>query len=195
MLRPLRMRLNNMVRRAVVKGYDDGTLQGSIQVSVLADEVQDTVEPFQHYGFSSWIPYDSEVVLLRVGGDGQHQVVIASARRQVRPKLPDTGAAMLWDDVGQRVLLSPRRKFTDTTTLRSIQLLTDGAVLLGGDGATASYVGKGVARYNDNVTGGVEMLAWITNVTAFLNAAGGTFTVPTDFGKISSSSSNVFAVD
>lgn len=103
-LRPVRMRLGNLIRRAVIDFINDDKAQAEAQVSVLAGELQDSVELFQHYGLMTNPPSGSEAILLRVGGSGENQVIIATALRAKRPK-GEAGEAAIWDDLGQLVAL------------------------------------------------------------------------------------------
>lgn len=187
-LRPLHQRLNNAIRRAVVRRYSDAPKQGEVQIDVLSGEVQDRVELFQHYGLSSSPPLGSEAVLIRIGASGDHQIIIATAKRDARPKLPSAGDVALWDVDGHFVALRRDGVEIDGPQIR----LGTGAVL-------------GVARVTDPVTldGSTDpaLFAFFAAVVAAITAlsAGAPVTVPTApttaAGAISAGSGVVVAVD
>jgi phage gp45-like len=176
-LRPLRMKLGNMLRRAVVDRVNDGKKQGEIQARVLADDPQDQIENFEHYGFTTWLRAGAELVVARIGGSGDHQIAIASADRAVRPKLEAEGDVTIWDCDGQKVELK-RAKIVVT--------VRDGNVLELGAGATA-----GVGRVGDQVSVTIPIGTVVTAASgAVLNAAPITLT-----GTIDEGSTVVLATD
>lgn len=107
---PIQRRVQLMVSRAVVNLIkEDGLMQG-VQVSLLADEVADDVENFQAYGFTSSPLPGAEAIVLSVGGNRDHPVVVVIADRRTRFKGPaGTGLALgevaAYTDKGQRVHL------------------------------------------------------------------------------------------
>lgn len=155
-LRPLRMRLNNAIRRAVVKAYNDATKQGELQVSVMADELQDDIEYAQHYGLASSPPVGSECVMLRIGASGDHQVVIATMLRDKRPKLAAEGDVKLWDLDGQTVALERGAIALTPKSGNDVDL---------GGGAT-----KGVNRAGDTVSANAAFVTWLAAVGTFTGA-------------------------
>ena len=187
-MRPLHARLNNAIRRAVVSQYSDAPKLGEVQAEVMAGEVQDRIELFQHYGFTSSPPVGSEAILIRVGGSGDHQVIIATAKRDARIKLPSAGDVALYDLDGHFVALRRDGVEIDGPEIR----LGTGAVL-------------GVARQTDPVTldptSDPALFAFFAAVVAAISAlaAGLPVTVPTApttaSGTITGASSVVRAVD
>lgn len=103
-LNRLGARMRNMVGRAVLGLVNDAAALQSVQVQILADQVRDNAEHFQHYGFTS-VPFPgAEGIALSVGGSSGHTVVINIDDRRYRIKL-EAGEAALYDDQGQFVKL------------------------------------------------------------------------------------------
>ena len=177
LLRPVRMRLNNMIRRAVVDLVDDSKKQQQLQALVMAGEVQDEIENFEHYGLTTRMPKGSELVLLRVGGSGDHQIAIASAFRSARPKLAADKDVTLWDADGNMIELI---RTGIVVTLDGTNTLELGA------GAT-----KGVNREGDSVSQNAAYDAWFDLVATATSTAkpGGAF------GTTGTGSAVVKAVD
>jgi phage baseplate assembly protein V len=104
-LRKLRVRLANIVARAVVSLVDDAKKMQALQVTVLDGETRDAVERFQNYGFTS-VPLDgAEVILLCAGGRREHAVAIAVDDRRHRLKGLADGEVALYHKDGAKVLL------------------------------------------------------------------------------------------
>ena len=88
--RPLRNRVAVMVSRAVLQLVDDSLRMQGVQVVGFAGETLDRVERFQNYGFTS-VPHGpdddgaAEAIVLALGGQRQHPVVIAVDDRRYRP--------------------------------------------------------------------------------------------------------------
>jgi phage baseplate assembly protein V len=96
MLRPLSIRVKNIVSRAVVDIVDDSLKLQGLQIKVQADSVRKGVERFQEYGFTSVPAKDAEAVLLQVGGVASHLVVIAVDDRSCRPKGLEEGEVAIY---------------------------------------------------------------------------------------------------
>jgi phage baseplate assembly protein V len=154
-LRPFRHRFNNMIRRAVIDAVNDKPLQSELQLTVMADEVQDSVEHFQEYGLTSRPPKGSEAILLRVGGSSDIQVAVATALREKRPKLAAVGDVTIWDQDGQMVELKRTKIVITLDGTNTLEL---------GAGAT-----KGVNRVGDTVGGDTAFDLWVSQVQTALN--------------------------
>lgn len=81
---PLQRRVRLMVGRAVIKLVSDAAKVQGLQVSLLEGEVRDGVERFQQYGFSSVPLAGCEAVMVCVGGNRDHGIVIATEDRRYR---------------------------------------------------------------------------------------------------------------
>lgn len=150
--RNIRNRFNNMIRRAVVELVDDSTKLQILGLSVLKNEPQDEVEHFEHYGLTTSPPKGAEAIVLRIGGAGDVQAVIATAYRQGRPKLATQEDVTLWHKIGHKIELQVRKIV--------ITLNDPGDKLELGAGAT-----KGVNREGDNVLQGAALKTWMDAVT------------------------------
>jgi len=98
-------RLKMMLARAVVNLVDDGRKMQSIQVSVLHEEVKSDVERFQQYGFTSHPHAGAEALMVCLGGNRDHAIVVSVDDRRYRLKLLEAGEVALYDDLGQKVVL------------------------------------------------------------------------------------------
>lgn len=187
--REVRNRFNNMIRRAVVKLINDDPKQQALQVGVMGEEPQDDVEHFQMVGFTSHPPKGAEAVVIRVGGNGDHQIVISTADRESRPKVAE-GACKVYHVDGTATV---HLKGSGEVVIEATSLVD-----LGG-GAT-----KGVNREGDSVTADVTTDAaftpatgWFAAITAAVNTlSGGSLVAPTSLSsKTGAGSSVVKAVD
>ncbi len=106
MLAPLQRRVALMVNRAVLSLVDDTLKMQGVQVNLLADVTRDGVERFQQYGLTSHPHPGAEAVVVSVGGNQDHAIVIAVDDRRYRLIGLAEGEAALYDDLGQRVHLT-----------------------------------------------------------------------------------------
>jgi phage gp45-like len=105
MLRPVSVRVANLVARAVVKLVDDSTKVQLLQLGVLSDETRDGIERFQNYGFTS-VPVDgSEAVVLFVGGRRDHGVALAVDDRRYRLRNLESGAVAVYNRAGSSIVM------------------------------------------------------------------------------------------
>jgi len=104
MLAPIRRKLSLMVTRGVVKRVNDTQGLQVMQVSGVADELLDGVERIQQYGITAHPHSESDCLILNVGANRSHPIVIAVDDRRYRLKLV-AGEVALYDDQGQAVKL------------------------------------------------------------------------------------------
>lgn len=102
-LRPIVGRVRAMITRGTVGGVADGSKLQGLQVK--GRDGDDDAERFQTYGFSSVPHPGAEVIVVNVGGDGAHPVVIACDDRRYRLRGLKGGEVALYDDQGQRITL------------------------------------------------------------------------------------------
>jgi phage baseplate assembly protein V len=157
-LRKLRVRLANLVARAVVSLVDDAKKMQALQVTVLDGETRDAVERFQQYGFTSVPLEGAEVILLCAGGRREHAVAIAVDDRRHRLKGLADGEVALYHKDGAKVLLK-----------------SDGSIEIspksGSDVVLAGGSAK-VARKDDTTSSG--KLEWKNNALQWTPEGGGT---------------------
>lgn len=104
---PIAHRLRLMVSRGVVELVNDSLKCQGLQVSLLSDEVQDDVERFQEYGFTSVPLTGAEALFLSVGANRSHGIVACVTDRRWRPKDLNAGDVCLFIATanGERVYL------------------------------------------------------------------------------------------
>lgn len=133
-LRALQHRVNNMLQRGVVDTVDDALKLQYMNVKLRGGEEPTQVERFQEYGFTS-VPRSgaTEVLVLNVGGNRDHPIIIKSDDRTFRLKGQKPGEVAIYDDLGQSVVLG-----RDNITMKSpTKVVVDCPdVNLGGDGGT-----------------------------------------------------------
>lgn len=106
LIAPLKRRVMLMVGRAVLTAVNDGTKVQAVQAKLNADEVGEDLERYQEYGLTS-VPFvGSEGVVVFVGGNRAHGIVIATDDRTNRPKSLNPGDVCLYTDKGERVYLN-----------------------------------------------------------------------------------------
>jgi phage baseplate assembly protein V len=94
------------VGRAVLNAVDDVTQLQRVQVTGLDGEVIDAVERFQTYGLSTHPHPGAEAILLAVGGNRNHPIVITVDDRRYRLRGLDQGEVAIYDDQDQVVHLT-----------------------------------------------------------------------------------------
>lgn len=85
-VQPIQRRVMNLVARAVIQGIQDGGKIQKLQLTVMADETIDGIDRIQEFGFTSMPPIGAQAVLLSLGGNRDHCVVIATEHGPTRPK-------------------------------------------------------------------------------------------------------------
>lgn len=103
MLRPIRRKLATMVSRAVLVMINDDTTLQELQTMILGDELLDSLERFQQYGFTSVPHPGAEAIVLSVGGQRSHTVVINVDDRRYRLKGMKGGEVALYTDEGDYI--------------------------------------------------------------------------------------------
>lgn len=106
LLRPLRVRLANMVARATVELVRDASKMQRIQVTVQEGQTVDDVERFQPYGFSSVPLAGAEGVVVHPGGDGGHAIAVVVDDRRYRPTGKPGGHVCIYHRTGAIVEFS-----------------------------------------------------------------------------------------
>jgi phage baseplate assembly protein V len=104
MLAPLRIRVANMIARAVVQLVDDTTKMQLVQLGVLADETR-TAERFQSYGFTSVPLPGAEAVVVFPGGRRDHGLAIAVEDRRYRIRNLQSGEVAVYTDQGDSIVI------------------------------------------------------------------------------------------
>ncbi|MEX2630035.1 MAG: phage baseplate assembly protein V [Tistlia sp.] len=141
---PMRRRLGAMVRRAVLELIDDESALQRLQATALAGETLDGLERVQQYGFTSHPHPGAAAIVLALGGNSAHSVVIAVDDRRYRLAGLAQGEVALYDDQGQKLVI-----YRDRIEVEAPKVVVKSPdVHLGEDG------GPRVARVGDRVNVG-----------------------------------------
>lgn len=103
-LRRIATKLALMATRGVVRGITDSAGVQELRLRGLAGETL-RAERFQEYGFTSRPLVGAEAILLSLGGNREHTVVIAVDDRRFRLKNLATGDVALYTDEGDMIWL------------------------------------------------------------------------------------------
>lgn len=79
------------------------------QVSALADETLQDVELMQHFGFTSVPPKNTQAVIIPIGGQTSHGIVIATENGEFRVKGLKSGEVAIYDASGSTIILKQGR--------------------------------------------------------------------------------------
>lgn len=113
----------NAVRQAlrgVIQTLDSADSIQKAQVSGLADELLQEVEVVQQFGFTSHPPAGSQAVVIPIGGESSHSVVIGTENASFRIKGLGSGEVAIYDQSGSSIVLRAGRVVAidcDTFTL------------------------------------------------------------------------------
>ena len=160
MLAPLQRRVGLMVSRAVIVMVNDTLKMQGVQVNLLADVTRDGVERFQNYGFTSSPHPGAEAIMVSIGGNQDHGIVIAVDDRRYRLTGLAEGEVALYDDLGQKVRLTRNGIVIDGANLPiNIQntphvIATTALFTISGDLAV-----QGKADVTGNVTSAANLVA------------------------------------
>lgn len=100
---PLKKRIMNFLSRGVVRGIDDTKGLQRVKCSLMANEVQDNMERFQNYGFTSHPLDGAESLALFHSGNRDHGIIIAIDDRRFRIKGMEKGEVALYTDEGDYI--------------------------------------------------------------------------------------------
>lgn len=114
-LAALKSRVMLGVARAIVRTVADGRTMQALQLSVLGDELREGVERFQQYGLTSHPHPGAEAVMVCVGGNRDHGLVVAVDDRRYRLKPLQQGEVALYTDEGDSIILK-RGRLVEVTT-------------------------------------------------------------------------------
>jgi len=101
MIAPVKRRLQLLITRGVVKLINDSLKLQEMQVTGMFGEVLDGVERIQQYGFTAHPHPDADCLILNVGANRAHPIVIAVDDRRYRiQSLAEGEVAMYTDEDG-----------------------------------------------------------------------------------------------
>ncbi len=172
MLRPLSVRIANMVGRAVVKSADDSKKVQELQVSLLEGEVRDEVEHLQGYGFTSVPLEGAEAVVIFVGGRRDHGFCVGTDDRRHRPTGLQPGEVAVYNNAGAKIVIKASGDI-EATPAAGKKFKVVGETELGGNVSVT-----GTLTASTDVVGGGKSLNTHTHSVAGGNAAGPVVFVP-----------------
>ncbi len=103
LLAPLARRLRLMIGRSTIVLTNDNKNLQELQVTILNDDVDDSIERFQEYGFTSRPKPGAEAIILCVGGSRAHAIAVAVDDRRYRLKSLAEGEVALYTDEGDYI--------------------------------------------------------------------------------------------
>jgi len=119
-----------MVGRGTLAMTDDGSGQQRMQVTLLDGETRDAADRVQQYGISAHPPAGSQVVVINVGGQRDHPIIIGVDAAGDRPVGLAPGEVMIWSVHGQRVHLRGDGGLAITTKHgHQVEMSPDGGML------------------------------------------------------------------
>lgn len=101
---PLKLRIANLVRAGTVKRVNDGDKGQKISPQVLKGEEPGELQTIGMFGFDSNAPEGSECLVIRIGANADHAIVISTGNRTMRPKT-ESGYSTQYDKDGQTIRL------------------------------------------------------------------------------------------
>lgn len=128
-----------------------------LQLRGLSREQLEEIELFQHFGFSSSPPDDSEIIVIPLGGKTSHCVAIASENGAVRFKLEKKGESALYNKEGDYVWIRDGR---------IVEIKAAGHVKV--DAPSAQFTGDVTVEGNLSVAGDI---AAVGNIASAANIA------------------------
>lgn len=151
----MRGKVRLMVGRAILAAIgDDGPIQ-TAQARLLADETHDDMERVQEYGFTSVPLPGAEAVVVFVGGNRDHGLIVATDDRRYRKKALQPGDVAVYDHRGQYVILHQggitiHTSETFRVEAQHIQMHATGTYRFDANGQGQKWDGQGVETWQDN---------------------------------------------
>ncbi|RON87435.1 hypothetical protein BK635_05350 [Pseudomonas chlororaphis] len=141
-----------LARGTVVLANSANKLQ-SLQMRLTAGEVNDDMEHFEPYGFTSNPLAGAEGIATFLGGDRSHAIVLVVADRRFRLKALAPGEVAIYTDEGDKIHFK-RGRIIDIETA-TLNIRASSAVHI--DTPTLTQTGKIVSQ-GDQVAGGISQI-------------------------------------
>ena len=142
---PLERRVRSMLMRGTLAATDDSQDLQQLQVTRLEGETLDGCERIGQYGFTSFAPNGSEVVIAQIGSNPDHQVILGVDDKS-RPHPLTAGQVAIYDGAGTKIVL-----YADG----SIRIIAGGTVTI--EGGSIYLAGPTTINGNLHVTGNVAI--------------------------------------
>ena len=161
-------RVRDVLVRALLTGTESSQEIQTAQATIFDGELEDDIEHFEPYGFTSRAHEGAEVLLAHLDGDRSHPLAVVITDRRYRVKNLKRGEACIFDDKGRKVYLkesgievegvsSPVKVHTSgTVTVDAPKSVFTGNVEIAGTlKVTGEITGKGIT-YSTHVHTNVE---------------------------------------
>jgi len=125
----------------------------SLQMRLTAGEVNDDMEHFEPYGFTSNPLPGAEAVATFLGGDRSHAIVLVVADRRYRLQSLVPGEVAIYTDEGDKIHLKRGRVIDIETSTLNIRAST----AVNFDTPTLTQTGK-ILSQGDQVAGGISQI-------------------------------------
>lgn len=102
---PLKRKVLLMIGRGIMLAIKDSEKIQQAQASFFSGETKEDIEVFQLFGFTSHPPLNTECIMVSVGGNREHGVIIASENREFRLKDLPQGASAQYNKNGKYIKL------------------------------------------------------------------------------------------
>lgn len=145
--------LTRLLARGTVVLVNSANKLQSLQMRLTAGEVNDDMEHFEPYGFTSNPLAGAEGIATFLGGDRSHAVVLVVADRRYRLKALAPGEVAIYTDEGDKVHFKRGRVIeieTDTLNIRA-------ATAVNFDTPTLTQSGRIVSQ-GDQVAAGISQI-------------------------------------
>lgn len=166
LLAPIKRRVMLMVGKAVVNALKTDGETNIMQLNLMSDTTHDDVEFWQNFGFTSAPPKGSRALVVCVGGNMDHAVVIATENGEFRIKGLKDGEACLYDAHGSKVHLKDDK---------TIDIKTEAIKI---DAPETESTGKIKAQEIEDMKGTLEQLRQFVNTHTHTSAPPGSPTTP-----------------
>ena len=138
--------------RGKVAATQSGEPIQRVQVQGLADETLQDIEQLQQFGFTSHAPAGSEMIVLPLGGDTTHGIVIASEHGSFRLKNLGGGEVAVYDQSGSSIVLKQGRLLAKGQITGQ-----NGLAISGGEDGNAVRINGSLKTTDDVVAGDISV--------------------------------------
>jgi phage baseplate assembly protein V len=145
--------LTRLLARGTVVLANSATKLQSLQMRLTAGEVNDDMEHFEPYGFTSHPLAGAEGIAAFLGGDRSHAIVLVVADRRYRLKALAPGEVAIYTDEGDKIHFRRGRIIDIETATLNIRAST--AVNI--DTPSLNQTGKIVSE-GDQIAGGISQI-------------------------------------
>jgi phage gp45-like len=181
-LRPLSLKISNLIGLGTIKRVDDSKNTQELQVELLEGETRDEVERLQQYGLTSNPPEGSDCLVVFVGGRRDQAYCLAAEKRGHRLVELESGEVALYDAAGTKIVLKASGDIEITPASGKLKLEGDfdvtGNIEVSGQITAAEDVTGGGVSLKTHTHGATLTVSGVNSPTT--NNVTGTATGSTD---------------